>query len=113
MGCGQLPKARSSGRRCISDQRKIQWQDIVDRCISDQLHRSSITHRWNGDSLHTAPAGGGVMSSHSTSGNEILTDLDERTVSVVTGEGVAKARIIGEGAIDTNCEKDTLFPTPT
>ena len=73
-------------------------------------------HRWNGDSLHTASegrGGGGGMSSHITSGNEILTDLDERTVSVVTGEGVAKARIIGEGAIDTNCEKDTLFPTPT
>ena len=69
-------------------------------------------HRWNGDSLHTAPAGGGVMSSHSTSGNEILTDLDERTVSVVTGEGVAKARIIGKSTIDTNSEKDTLFPQP-
>ena len=52
------------------------------------------------------------MSSHSTSGNEILTDLDERTVSVVTGEGVAKARIIGESTIDTNSEKDTLFPQP-
>ena len=56
---------------------------------------------------------GGVMSSHSTSGNEILTDLDERTMPIATGEGVAKARIIGEGAISTNYKKDTLFPTPT
>ena len=53
------------------------------------------------------------MSSHSTSGNEILTDLDERTMPIATGEGVAKARIIGEGAISTNYKKDTLFPTPT
>ena len=70
-------------------------------------------HRWNGDSLHTAPAGGGVMSSHSTSGNEILTDLDERTMPIATGEGVAKALIIGEATISTNYKKDTLFPTPT
>ena len=54
-----------------------------------------------------------MVSSHSTSGSEILTDLDERTMPIATGEGVAKVRIIGDGATDTNCEKDTLFPTPT
>jgi hypothetical protein len=54
-----------------------------------------------------------VVSSHSTSGSEILTDLDERTVPVVIGEGVANVRNIGEATISTNCEKDTLFPTPT
>jgi hypothetical protein len=54
-----------------------------------------------------------VVSSHSTGGSEILTDLDERTMPIATGEGVAKALIVGEATISTNCEKDTLFPTPT
>jgi hypothetical protein len=54
-----------------------------------------------------------VVSSHGTSGSEILTDLDERTMPIATGEGVAKALIIGEATISTNYKKDTLFPTPT
>ena len=53
------------------------------------------------------------MGSRSISDKEILTDLDERAVPVVIGEGVANARNIGEATISTNCEKDTLFPTPT
>ena len=50
---------------------------------------------------------------HNISGSEILTDLDERTMPIATGEGVAKALIIGEATISTNYKKDTLFPTPT
>ena len=36
-----------------------------------------------------------------------------RTMPIATGEGVAKALIIGEATISTNYKKDTLFPTPT
>ena len=57
--------------------------------------------------------GGEVVSSHSTSGSETLANLGDRTVSVVIEEGVATVRNIGEATISTNCEKDTLFPTPT
>ena len=53
------------------------------------------------------------MGSHSISDKEILTDLDKRAVPVVTGEGVANVRNLGEATISTSCEKDTLFPTPT
>ena len=53
------------------------------------------------------------MSSHSTSGSEILTNKEGWAVPIVTGEGVANARNIGEAAISTNYKKDTLFPTPT
>ena len=53
------------------------------------------------------------MSSHSTSDSEILANLDDRTVPVVIGEGVANVRNIGETTISTNYEKDTLLPTPT
>ena len=53
------------------------------------------------------------MVSHNISDKEILTSLDELAVPVVTGEGVANVRNIGEATIRTNYKKDTLFPTPT
>ena len=56
---------------------------------------------------------GSHVRGHSTNGSEILANLDDRTVPVVIGEGVANVRNIGEATISTNCEKDTLFPTPT
>ena len=52
-----------------------------------------------------------VVSSHSmvTSDKEILTDLDERTVPVVTGELVANARNIGEATISTPAKRIQYF----
>ena len=78
----------------------------IDSSIQDLVHATA-------DLATTAPAGGEGVVSHNISDKEILTSLDERAVPVVTGEGVANVRNIGEATISTNYKKDTLFPTPT
>ena len=54
---------------------------------------------------------GEVVSSHSISGKEMLANLDEQTVPVMIGKGVAKAHSIniGEATISTPAKRIHYF----